>query len=497
MHNVLTDPTFTVTHYTGTEATYSLAELYYEATEDSIQSFKYLQSHQIQGWHTFLAQAAAMALDIAGRTTLPESAEDWAVVLRGLGPDTMWYLEAELSEPAFCQAPVHDEDELDGREAHPWKNNVMITSKGHKTDSGRLSNPNEEHYLYWAVNVQQTSAYLVNTTANTSRMNGGTSSRLFLGVTPTLSFGRWLTHDIQAMLEVHEHVKSTYAYKTSDVSAGQRVLWLSPHPNQKAEALHYSKCHPYYLDAPRRLRRANGQWHQLKPVQYNGATRSENGLTGDVWAPHTTEKAISATGNIKGYRQLANILTSGDYTRPPIFRSYTDKGYVVLRVLTGGQGKREHLIERVIPFDFSSVDAQSILGGFTEDTPAAEKTQQRLELAADAEKGIRRIFYFLYSRNLDGKADYSQSADDYKNKVNADIQARISQVFFEDLYDTDRSKEEDLAFFAEIVRTQFQELSDDMVRAGLTDRKWERKAKAVDIQSLYLNKILRTDEPES
>lgn len=495
-HSVLTDPTFTVAFKSGDEQKCSLAQVYAEALNDSIQSFVHLQTFQVQGWHTFLAQLAAMAIDQHG-DEIPETAAAWEELLLQMGPPEMWNVETEdLSKPAFCQAPVPDPSVIaPKREADVWQNNILVQTKSHKNKSSVLHNPNQEHYLYWAVNTQQSSKFSGRGSASTSRMNGGFSSRSFLGVTPSLSFGAWVMHDVQALMNAQSDVAYEYSFvdtrgKTLAYSPEDCLLWLTPQPE---EPRHYTECHPYYLDAPRRLRQVDGTWYQFIAANSNGTTASENGITGDPWAPRQADGALSASANTKGYKQLAEILTSEDWVRPAVFTSTEVEGYVVLRVTTGGQGKREHLIERIIPYSFdASKSVSDLFASSDEDdtTPATEKTQQRLELAGRAESGLKQVFYYLYSRTLDGSTEYAKSAQALNRQVKDQLHQQIDTIFFEELYTSGRSKEEDRLYFLSLLRPIFKEVTDQMISGPITSQAWKRKAGAEGKQSLYLNHYL-------
>lgn len=501
MHSVLTDPTFTVELKSGEQAKCSLAKVYEKLAADEVTSFTHLQAFQVQGWHTFLAQLAAMAVEQHGEA-VPSTAAQWEDLLQQMGPPEMWNIETEdLSKPAFCQAPVLDADSIEpGRRADVWAKNILVTSKSHKSKNAVLHNPNQEHYLYWAVNLHQHAQYSGPGYAKTSRLNGGYANRGFLGVTPSLSFGAWVMHDVQVLLDAYEDV--SYEYSFTDAVGSQPayhpeecVLWLIPRPS---DSNYYTNYHPYFLDGPRRIRRCEGTWYELSTPDNEGPSYSTDkvGITGDPWAPISREgkqKVMNAGQKEKGYKRLAQMLTSDDWERPPIFTSDATEGYIVLRFVGGGPNNRAHLVERIIPYAFESAQSVTALLNSeieSEATPAKDKTKQRLQLSERAESGLKQVFYHLYSRTLDGSTEYSKSAQALNRQAKQRLHRQIDSVFFEELYTSSRSKEADRAYFLSLLRPIFKEVTDQMISGPMTSQAWKRKAGAQDKQSLYINHYL-------
>ena len=72
-------------HGESTEA--SLPEIYAALMADNVNAFPALRPHQRHPWHAVLAQLGAMAMHRAEVDTPPESAEEWAKLIRHLTPD--------------------------------------------------------------------------------------------------------------------------------------------------------------------------------------------------------------------------------------------------------------------------------------------------------------------------------------------------------------------------------------------------------------------------
>jgi len=65
----------------------SLPETLANLSNDQVSSFPALRAHQKQPWHCFIVQLATLAMQSAGRASLPTEAEDWLELLRGLTPE--------------------------------------------------------------------------------------------------------------------------------------------------------------------------------------------------------------------------------------------------------------------------------------------------------------------------------------------------------------------------------------------------------------------------
>ena len=86
MLNILTEPLIRYRSLAGNlEA--SLPGVYAALMADEVIAFPALRPHQRHAWHSFLVQLGAMAMHRAGLDTPPETAEEWAELIRGLTSD--------------------------------------------------------------------------------------------------------------------------------------------------------------------------------------------------------------------------------------------------------------------------------------------------------------------------------------------------------------------------------------------------------------------------
>ena len=84
---------------------------------DKVDTFPALRPHQRHAWHAFLVQLGDLALHRAGRSTPPDTAEEWQDLICGLTPeycnDEPWQLVVEdITVPAFMQPPASASDKL-------------------------------------------------------------------------------------------------------------------------------------------------------------------------------------------------------------------------------------------------------------------------------------------------------------------------------------------------------------------------------------------------
>ena len=111
MYNLLTEPLIRYDQSGGGRVVASLPQVYAALLADEVEAFPALRPHQRHAWHAFLVQLGAMAMHQAGLAELPETAGEWAGLLRGLTPDwpdeEPWQLVVDdITKPAFMQPPA-------------------------------------------------------------------------------------------------------------------------------------------------------------------------------------------------------------------------------------------------------------------------------------------------------------------------------------------------------------------------------------------------------
>ena len=136
----------------------------------------------------FLVQLAALALHRAGARELPRTEEGWACSLRGLThefpEDEPWCLVVDDErKPAFMQppvpigvkwTPVSTPDALD----------LLITSRNHDLKQAVARQAEAEDWILALVSLQTCEGFGGAKNYGIVRMNGGSSSRSMLGLTP-------------------------------------------------------------------------------------------------------------------------------------------------------------------------------------------------------------------------------------------------------------------------------------------------------------------------
>ena len=136
MLNILTEPLIRYRSPAGNfEA--SLPEVYAALMADKVIAFPALRPHQRHAWHAFLVQLGAMAMHRAGLDSPPETAEEWAGLIRGLTrdfpEDEPWQLAVEdITEPAFMQPPASSkerEKDYKSTVTTPDELDMLVTSK--------------------------------------------------------------------------------------------------------------------------------------------------------------------------------------------------------------------------------------------------------------------------------------------------------------------------------------------------------------------------------
>lgn len=207
---------------------HSLPELLAAMARGEVQVFPALRPHQRPAWHMFLVQLSVMALDAAGRRELPQGDEEWRAALRALTPefpqDEPWHLiGADRNLPAFLQPA--DPGRLKWSEvATPDALDMLITSRNHdvKREIARQAAPQD--WIFALVSLQTMEGFGGAGNYGAARMNGGSSSRVLLGLAPAragaaeLDPSAWWARDVSRLLAGRQGI------------SGKALIWLEPWP---------------------------------------------------------------------------------------------------------------------------------------------------------------------------------------------------------------------------------------------------------------------------
>lgn len=485
--NLLDDSILTVETPGGREAC-SLPRIYALLMADEVDAFTRLQAHQKQAWHCFLAQLGAIATE---NRDLPDTESGWREALSDLAMYEAWNLYTEdLSKPAFMQPPVPEDTLTDWKPIHPSEYDVPVLSKSHALKMRRLTAPTGEHWMYLLVNVQTTGFYSPGG-RRTVRMNGSYGSRPFIGLTPSLRLGPWLTHDIDVLRNHVVRIQEKYDF-TRKVPP---LLWTRSWSG--TGSLDLSQLHPLFIDCPRRIRKGkDGRWLK-KSTDAERVTGDVRGQTGDPWAPVNLDegKVLNPSRRDFEYRRLQKIIFGEMYERPISFAE-TTKGYIVCRAVTGEQGGRVHHLQRTIPFT-------NRRRGWNE---IEKESKRRIQKSEEAEGIFSHALGWILCDDADegtssGIPDARMPARN--RQINA-LHSQIDQRFFDRLFDTpDMSDEERQTFWETILVEALQTQMREALALCPNKQQWKRKAHARSVfkgrmrkEFTYAEQHQSTDENE-
>ena len=356
--NLLTEPILTL----ADDEKATLPALFAAMTRGEVSGFPALRPHQRPGWHMFLVQLGALSLWTAGRDHLPDNAADWTADLRKLTPDypddAPWQLFVEEGDkPAFLQPPdpgglkwttVESPDALD----------LLITARNHDLKQTVAKQANVDDWLFALVSLQTSAGYDGRGNCGIARMNGGSSSRPMLGLTPAQ--GRDLSIDPSAWWarDVLHLVSARRSGESSGVGTqgGQSLLWCLNWP--EGQQLDLRELDPWFVEVCRRVRlvRTNGAVAAQRSTSRSARidAKAFNGIVGDPWAPvhKTEEKSLTLGGGDFDYKRICELMFSGDWAEPLLARRNNDESgdmLLVAEALSRGNSKTEGFKSRVVP----------------------------------------------------------------------------------------------------------------------------------------------------
>ncbi len=372
MYNLLTEPLIHYKTIPGDVVAATLPQIYAALVSDEVASFPALRPHQRHAWHAFLVQLGAMALHRAGKdgADLPDSAEEWAALIRGLTADypddEPWQLVVEdITKPAFMQPPATSKDkEKDFKNAvsTPDELDMLVTSKNHDVKAAVAADARPHDWVFALVTLQTMEGFGGAGNYGISRMNGGLGSRPAFSLAPRKSSpGSHVARDTRALLERREAVlDNNQDYPSRN---GAALLWLLPWDGAPSEALLLNSLEPYYIEVCRRIRLRAGEAGQIFAVRTSTKSarvggKDLKGRTGDPWTPTNAKREglpLTLGGGGFNYRRVSEYLNPADWhlpelTRPtPSEQRSNDEMQLVARAMVRGQGKTEGYYERAVP----------------------------------------------------------------------------------------------------------------------------------------------------
>ena len=304
MLNILTEPVIRLDLSGGVRKDANLPEVFAALVSDKVVSFPALRPHQRHAWHAFLVQLGAMAMHRAGGADLPDIADEWAKLIRGLTPDfpedEPWQLVVEdITKPAFMQAPASSkekEKDFKAVAATPDELDILVTSKNHDLKSSVASRAVPGDWLFALVTLQTMEGFGGAGNYGVSRMNGGFGSRPAFTLAPVEGLGAHLRMDIVTLLDQMGSLAREFPMRPGGIG----LVWTVPWDGARVEELLLERLHPFYIEVCRRIRLRPGPEGNLAAVRTSSKAarieaRNLNGRTGDPWTPVNTKDGKSLT----------------------------------------------------------------------------------------------------------------------------------------------------------------------------------------------------------
>ncbi len=434
--NLLRDSLLSV----GKVRTVSLPGLFAAMSRGEDITFRALRPHQRPAWHMFCVQLAALALWHGGEQELPTEEGRWRDLLRGLTPDfpddEPWCLVvADRGKPAFLQPP--DPGGLKWTEVPtPDALDMLITARNHDLKQQVMHQATPEDWLFALVSLQTMEGYGGRSNHGIARMNGGSSSRVVLGLAPQPRRQdiqpdpvSWWRRDVHVLLRS----RAEGVEEGPCTPGGKALLWLEDWP--EGAQLAPQDLDPWFIEVCRRVRLKTDGTPLRAERSPSKAARTNakqfNGVLGDSWAPveRTSGKTLTLGENGRfDYKRLNRLLLSGDWDLPLCARPQTDDGDMLLvaEAIARGNSKTGGFASRIIPIPSGMVNRFS-----------APEMQQ---LAKDQIKEIEQFGKAL--RNalalLAANGDYESLDKEhytFARPAHATFDARADELFFPALWE--------------------------------------------------------------
>ena len=425
----------------------ALPQLFAMLMVDEVSSLPTLRPHQKQPLHSFLVQVGALALVAANRSTPPDHADDWCVLLRGLTPafadDEPWSLVVEdLSKPALLQPPVPEGtlDSLKDTEVTPDGLDMLVTSKNHDLKGGRMLQAAPDEWLFALITLQTMEGFLGAGNYGISRMNGGFASRPSVGIAPVGGLGARVRRDMMRLIELREEVLTSNQQYAREHGLG--LTWLISWDG--IQQLQPRDLDPYYVEVCRRVRLLERDGALMARRGSSKAARiafpkGYNGITGDPWVPLNRGDGDAKTLTVDGagfhYRRVADILNPERFTPATLqVAAQSDGSKPLLLSLTAtarGQGETQGHHERTI---YVPPKAVRFFGAGARDA-LARLARDRVEQAGDLRNRVLKPALLSLFQNQPEKLDYKHVASNKKADIFLSaLDHEIDRAFFDDLF---------------------------------------------------------------
>lgn len=342
---------------------YSLPGLLAAMARGKVQGFPALRPHQRPAWHMFLVQLSVMALDATGRRDLPQDEVDWRAALRALTPgfpdDEPWLLiGTDRTHPAFLQPADPGGLKWSGV-ATPDALDMLITSRNHdvKREIARQAAPQD--WVFALVSLQTMEGFGGAGNYGIARMNGGSSSRVMLGLAPArpgsalIDLSAWWARDVTCLLEGRGGI------------GGKTLIWQDPWP--EGQVLDLTSLDPLFIEVCRRIRLTGHDDRITAERSTSNAARiagkEAKGNIGDPWAPvHLSEgKSLTLGDQDWSHELLFKLLfrSPPEWAVPPLAQRQASeaKGPMLLlaEAFARGNSKTDGFKSRIVPVPMAVV----------------------------------------------------------------------------------------------------------------------------------------------
>lgn len=341
----------------------SLPGLLAAMAQGAVQGFPALRPHQRPAWHMFLVQLSVLALDAAGHRDLPTDEETWRTALQSLTPgfpeDEPWHLiGSECTRPAFLQPA--DPGGLKWSEvATPDALDMLITSRNHDVKRDVAWKAAPQDWIFALVSLQTMEGFGGAGNYGVARMNGGSSSRVLLGLAPArgtaaqIDPSAWWSRDVASLLDGRTEF------------AGKALIWQEPWP--EGQSLDLSALDPLFIEVCRRirLRTVDGRIEASRSTSKSAriAGKEAKGNLGDPWAAvHLSEGKSLTLGDQDWTHELLFRLL---YKKPPewavpalaLRQAHEARGPMLLvaEAFARGNSKTDGFKSRVVPVPMAVV----------------------------------------------------------------------------------------------------------------------------------------------
>ena len=329
--------------------------------QGEVRRWPALRPHQRPAWHMFLVQLAALALYRAALDAPPEHEVEWRDLLLALtaGDAQPWALTGPDDKPAFLQPPAPTSLTWTPVET-PDGVDMLITARNHDLKQQAARGAAPEDWIFALVSLQTMEGYGGGKGGygGIARMNGGNSSRPLLGLAPASPDGggpdpsSWWRRDLLRLLAL----RNDDLENTPGRPGGPALIWTLVWRDNQPLAL--ADLDPWFIEICRRVRLDNAHGRLVARKATAAGTRiaakAFRGVTGDPWAPVTTEaepKCLTLSSGDFTYGRLCELMFSEKWRPPPLALPGPGEGpsLLVAEALSRGNSKTDGFKSRVLP----------------------------------------------------------------------------------------------------------------------------------------------------